>query len=29
MMKLDWRDRPTAEELLRDEWWNEYENDID
>jgi hypothetical protein len=22
MMKLDWRDRPTAKELLEDEWWN-------
>ena len=22
MMKLDWRDRPTAEELLEDEWWD-------
>jgi hypothetical protein len=21
MMKLDWRDRPTAAELLADEWW--------
>jgi hypothetical protein len=21
MMKLDWRDRPTAKELLADEWW--------
>lgn len=21
MMKLDWRDRPTAKELLEDEWW--------
>jgi hypothetical protein len=21
MMKLDWRDRPTAKELLTDEWW--------
>ena len=26
MMKLDWRDRPTAKELLEDEWWN---NDTD
>jgi hypothetical protein len=23
IMKLDWRDRPTAEELLEDEWWND------
>ncbi|RMZ68709.1 serine threonine kinase [Pyrenophora seminiperda CCB06] len=23
MMKLDWRDRPTAKELLEDEWWND------
>ncbi|KAL6159033.1 hypothetical protein ACJQWK_03306 [Exserohilum turcicum] len=23
MMKLDWRDRPTANELLEDEWWND------
>ena len=22
-MKLDWRDRPTAKELLEDEWWND------
>lgn len=22
MMKLDWRDRPTAKELLEDEWWD-------
>jgi len=22
MMKIDWRDRPTAKELLEDEWWN-------
>jgi hypothetical protein len=22
MMRLDWRDRPTAKELLEDEWWN-------
>jgi hypothetical protein len=22
IMKLDWRDRPTAKELLEDEWWN-------
>lgn len=21
IMKLDWRDRPTAKELLADEWW--------
>lgn len=21
MMKMDWRDRPTAKELLEDEWW--------
>jgi hypothetical protein len=21
IMKLDWRDRPTAKELLEDEWW--------
>jgi hypothetical protein len=21
IMKLDWRDRPTARELLEDEWW--------
>ncbi|KAF1846888.1 putative serine/threonine protein kinase [Cucurbitaria berberidis CBS 394.84] len=26
MMKLDWRDRPTAKELLRDEWWKEGED---
>jgi serine/threonine protein kinase len=25
MMKLDWRDRPTAKELLEDEWWNDEE----
>jgi hypothetical protein len=23
IMMLDWRDRPTAEELLRDEWFEE------
>ncbi|RYN85812.1 hypothetical protein AA0119_g13090 [Alternaria tenuissima] len=23
MMKLDWIDRPTAKELLEDEWWND------
>jgi hypothetical protein len=23
MMKLDWRDRPTAKEVLEDEWWND------
>ncbi|KAF2125973.1 putative serine/threonine protein kinase [Dothidotthia symphoricarpi CBS 119687] len=23
MMKLDWRDRPTAKELLEDEWWKD------
>jgi hypothetical protein len=23
MMKLDWRDRPSAKELLEDEWWND------
>jgi hypothetical protein len=23
IMKMDWRDRPTAEELLEDEWWND------
>jgi hypothetical protein len=23
MMKLDWRDRPTAAELLGDEWWDD------
>ncbi|KAI2485743.1 Serine/threonine protein kinase [Pyrenophora tritici-repentis] len=23
IMKLDWRDCPTAKELLEDEWWNE------
>lgn len=23
MMKLDWRDRPTAKELLEDEWWDD------
>jgi hypothetical protein len=22
IMKLDWRDRPTAKELLEDEWWD-------
>ncbi|KAL1595289.1 hypothetical protein SLS60_009979 [Paraconiothyrium brasiliense] len=22
IMKLDWRDRPAAQELLEDEWWN-------
>jgi hypothetical protein len=22
IMMLDWRDRPTAKELLEDEWWN-------
>jgi hypothetical protein len=21
MMKLDWRDRPTAKDLLEDDWW--------
>jgi hypothetical protein len=21
--KLDWRDRPSAKELLEDEWWND------
>lgn len=25
MMKLDWRDRPTAKDLLEDEWWD---NDV-
>jgi hypothetical protein len=25
MMKLDWRDRPTAKELLEDEWWKDDE----
>jgi hypothetical protein len=25
MMKLDWRDRPTAKELLEDEWWADEE----
>lgn len=23
IMKLDWRDRPSAKELLRDEWWED------
>ena len=23
IMKLDWRDRPSAKELLEDEWWND------
>lgn len=23
IMKMDWRDRPTAEELLQDEWFRE------
>jgi hypothetical protein len=23
MMKFDWRDRPTAKELLEDKWWND------
>ena len=23
MMKLDWRDRPSAKELLEDEWWKD------
>ncbi|KAF3001487.1 hypothetical protein E8E13_008727 [Curvularia kusanoi] len=23
MMKMDWRDRPTAKEILEDEWWND------
>lgn len=23
MMKFDWRDRPTATELLEDEWWKD------
>jgi len=23
MMKFDWRDRPTAKELLEDEWWED------
>jgi predicted HAD superfamily hydrolase len=23
IMKLDWRDRPTAKELLEDEWWEQ------
>jgi hypothetical protein len=23
IMKLDWRDRPTAKELLEDEWWHD------
>lgn len=22
-MMLDWRDRPTAKELLEDEWWDD------
>jgi hypothetical protein len=22
MMKLDWRDHPSAKQLLEDEWWN-------
>jgi hypothetical protein len=26
IMMLDWRDRPTAKELLEDEWWNDDEN---
>jgi hypothetical protein len=29
MMKLDWRDRPTAKEVLEDEWWNDDKEDID
>jgi NH3-dependent NAD+ synthetase len=23
IMKLDWRDRPSAKELLEDQWWND------
>lgn len=23
MMKMDWRDRPTAREVFADEWWND------
>lgn len=23
IMQLDWRDRPTAKELLEDEWWQD------
>jgi hypothetical protein len=26
IMKLDWRDRPTAKELLEDEWWEQDED---
>jgi hypothetical protein len=26
IMKLDYRDRPTAKELLADEWWNSDES---
>jgi hypothetical protein len=25
IMKFDWRDRPTAKELLQDEWWRDDE----
>jgi hypothetical protein len=28
MMKLDWRDRPTAKELLEDDWWNDEEEKV-
>lgn len=27
IMKLDWRDRPTAKELLEDEWWSQGEEE--
>jgi hypothetical protein len=27
IMKLDWRERPTAKELLEDEWWKEAQED--
>ena len=23
ILKLDWQDRPTAKDLLEDEWWND------
>jgi hypothetical protein len=28
IMKLDWRDRPTARELLEDEWWADEDEQV-
>ena len=28
IMRFDWRDRPTAKELLEDEWWSQREQEV-